>query len=257
MVRMASMRRPSSSPGAYPSISASVALAAVRMPSSAKEKNPAGARSSSGSRARSRTPAASLTPRAPGAGTRGSARWSRRGGSCAGSGRWPSSPAACSPASWRCTYSPTSSGATMSSEHCRMSEGTVTRGRSSRLSERKVASAKRRATTRVGGAEALGELLAQLGAVGVLDDGRRQEVGPADVVVLHHVQQPLDVAALEAAHVRRVVHVARRGADHHQPLEAFRLAVGGEHAHHGAHRVAHETTSRRSSACTTSSTSCA
>ena len=47
----------------------------------------------------------------------------------------------------RCRYWPTSSGATMSSEHCRMSDGTRTLGRSARLSERKVASANRRATT--------------------------------------------------------------------------------------------------------------
>jgi hypothetical protein len=58
--------------------------------------------------------------------------------------------------------------------------------------------------------------------------------------VLHHVQQPLDVAALEPAHVRRVVHVARRRPDEDQPLEALRLAVGREHAHHAAHRVRHE-----------------
>lgn len=51
------------------------------------------------------------------------------------------------PGIWRCTYSPTSAGATMSLEHCRISAGTFTRGRSSRLSDRKVASAKRRETT--------------------------------------------------------------------------------------------------------------
>ena len=47
----------------------------------------------------------------------------------------------------RPTYSPTAFGAMMSSEHCITSDGTRRFGRSARLSEKKVASANRRAIT--------------------------------------------------------------------------------------------------------------
>ena len=64
-------------------------------------------------------------------------------------GQWPVALSLTSvlPGTWACTYSPTESGAIGSSEHCSTSVGSFTRARSARLSDRKVARAKRSATS--------------------------------------------------------------------------------------------------------------
>ena len=77
----------------------------------------------------------------------------------------------------------------------------------------------------VGAAEAVGQLLAELRAVGVAHDGRGHRARPAEVVAVQRVQQPVDVRLAEPADVVVVVDVARRGADQHQPREALGLAV--------------------------------
>ena len=60
------------------------------------------------------------------------------------------------------------------------------------------------------------------------------------MVAVEEVEQALDVLLLEPADVVAVVDVARRGADQDQPVEPLRLPDGGEHADHGAHRMADE-----------------
>src|SRR3954468_18653013 len=89
---------------------------------------------------------------------------------------------------------------------------------------------------RIGRAEALGELLRELRAIGILHDLRREVVRPADVVPLHCLQQLIDVIALEAADVfGRIVNVPRRWADEDQSRESLGLAFGGEHRDDRAH----------------------
>src|SRR5680860_800708 len=67
---------------------------------------------------------------------------------------------------------------------------------------------------RIRRAEALVELARQLGAFVVLHDHRREEVRPADVVLIHEVEQTLDVRALEPSAVLvTVIQVARGWAD--------------------------------------------
>ena len=82
--------------------------------------------------------------------------------------------------------------------------------------------------------------LRELGAFVVLHDHRREEARPADVVAVHHLQQPLDVGALEAADVGRIVDVARRRPDQHELAEPVGLTVRRQHGDHAAHRVAHQ-----------------
>jgi hypothetical protein len=93
---------------------------------------------------------------------------------------------------------------------------------------------------RVSRAEALRELGRQLRPIRVLHDRRCEEVRPPDVVLVHRLEQSLDVRALEAADVRRVVDVARRRSDEDEMREALRLTPRREHADHRAHRVSDE-----------------
>src|SRR5690242_1141119 len=58
-------------------------------------------------------------------------------------------------------------------------------------------------------AKALGELRSQFGSIGVLHHDRTKEIRPADVVLLHCLEQAFDIGALETADVRRVVDVTR------------------------------------------------
>ena len=74
---------------------------------------------------------------------------------------------------------------------------------------------------RVGAAEAVRQLLAELGPVGVAHDHRRHRARPAEVVAVERVEQPVDVLAREAADVVAVVDVARRRA---RPARARRSA---------------------------------
>ena len=76
---------------------------------------------------------------------------------------------------------------------------------------------------RVGAAEAVGQLLAELRAVRVAHDHRRHRARPAEVVAVERLEQPVDVLAAEAADVVAVVDVAGRGADQDQLGEALRL----------------------------------
>ena len=99
----------------------------------------------------------------------------------------------------RCTYSPTASGAMTSSVHWSTSVGVRTRARSARLSDRNVTRANWRAMCGIGAAEALGELLAELGPVGVAHDHRRHRARPAEVVALERVEQLGDVGLGEPA----------------------------------------------------------
>ena len=93
---------------------------------------------------------------------------------------------------------------------------------------------------RVRAAEAVGQLLAELGPVRVAHDHRRHRARPAEVVAVQRLEQALDVLAREPADVVPVVDVARRRADQDEPLEPLRLLHGGEHADHRADRVADE-----------------
>src|SRR5690242_4860050 len=93
---------------------------------------------------------------------------------------------------------------------------------------------------RIGRAEAFSELGGQLGTIRILHHYRSQKIRPADVVLVHRLEQTLDVGTLEAADIRRIVDVAWRWTNHDQSLEAIRFTLGGEHADHAAHRVADE-----------------
>ena len=71
--------------------------------------------------------------------------------------------------------------------------------RSARLSERNVAVGEPAGDRRVGAAEALGQLGAELRAVGVPHDHRRHRARPAEVVALERVEQLVDVRLAEPA----------------------------------------------------------
>ena len=92
----------------------------------------------------------------------------------------------------------------------------------------------------VGAAEALGELRAQLGTVGVAHDHRGHRARPAQVVAVQRVEELLDVLGGEPADVRPVVDVARRRADEDQLGEEARRGEVGEHADHRGDRVPDE-----------------
>ncbi len=92
----------------------------------------------------------------------------------------------------------------------------------------------------VGTAEAVGQLVRQLRPVGVAHDGRRHRARPAHVVAVEKVEQLVHLRLAKAADVVRVVDVAWRGPNQDEVVEELRRALGGEHADHGAHRVADE-----------------
>ena len=127
-----------------------------------------------------------------------------------------------------------------SSRHCSTSAGTGTRARSERLSERNVDAGELRGDLRIGAAEAVGQLLAELRPVGVAHDHRAPWRRPAEVVAVERVEQPVDVLGREAADVVLVVDVARRGPDEHERCEQLRPLDGGEHADHRADGVPDE-----------------
>jgi hypothetical protein len=83
-------------------------------------------------------------------------------------------------------------------------------------------------------------MTAEFRAIGVLHDGRGEEVGPADEVAIHHLEQAVDIGPIEPADIGRVVDVARRRPDENEPGKAIGLAIRGQHADHAAHRVSDE-----------------
>src|SRR5690349_3507997 len=82
---------------------------------------------------------------------------------------------------------------------------------------------------RIGGAETLSELRGQLGPIGILHHDRAQEIGPPDVVLLHRLEQAIDVGALEPADVGWIVDVARRRADKNEPLDRKSTRLNSSH----------------------------
>ena len=157
-----------------------------------------------------------------------------------------------------CTNWPTLWGAMASSLHCSMSDGTVTRAgrrgcRRGRSPPRIVARSRGRWSRSSRSSSAPSS-----GWSGFFMIAGARKLGPADVVLLHQCRAaPRCRRARSRRRSRRVVHVARRGPIRIEPREALRLAVGGEHADHALTECPTKITSRRSSACTTSSTSCA
>ena len=75
---------------------------------------------------------------------------------------------------------------------------------------------------RIGAAEAVGQLLAQLGPVRIAHDRRRHLRRPAHVIGFQKLQQLLDLLRAEAADISFIVDVAGRGTDQHQLAEHAR-----------------------------------
>ena len=144
------------------------------------------------------------------------------------------------PASRSWTYSPTACGAIASSAHCRTSAGRAHPLEVGAVVGEEGGAGEVRGDLGVGAAEAVRELLAQLGAVVVAHDHRRHRARPAEVVALQRLEQALDVLAVEAADVAVVVEVAGGGADEDEPGEALGLLGGGERADHRADGVPDE-----------------
>ena len=138
------------------------------------------------------------------------------------------------------TYSPTASGAITSSEHCSTSAGVLHAAEVGAVVGQERHAREVRGDLRVGAAEAVRELLAELRAVRVAHDHRRHRARPAEVVALERLEQPVDVLAREAADVALVVDVARRRPDEHEAAEALGLLRRRQHADHRADRVADE-----------------
>src|SRR4051812_15317235 len=81
---------------------------------------------------------------------------------------------------------------------------------------------------RIGGAKTRDELLAKLGALRILHDGGREEVRPPNEVLVHHLEQTVDVGTLKAADVVPFIDVPRRWPNENQLSETVRLAVRRE-----------------------------
>ena len=110
-------------------------------------------------------------------------------------GQWPTFSMTTSslPGIVRFMYSPTDSGAMMSSLHCRISDGI-----GDLRQVRPVVGQERHARevlgdVGVGRAEAVGELLAELRLVGRAHDRRRHRARPSEVVAVERVEQAVDV----------------------------------------------------------------
>jgi hypothetical protein len=93
---------------------------------------------------------------------------------------------------------------------------------------------------RIGRAETRGQFSRQLRPIRILHDDRRKKVGPADEILVHGLEQSLDIGALESANVRRIVHISRRGANHHQAMKALWTFLHRQAADDAAHRVTHQ-----------------
>ena len=138
------------------------------------------------------------------------------------------------------TYSPTQGGAMMSSRHCRTSVRASRRGRSARLSEKKVTRANWRAISGSVAQKLLVERLAEFRPIGVAHDRRRHRRGPAEVVVGQELEEFLDLIVGKAADVVALVDVARRRSDHDEIGEHAGRLQAGERTDHRAHGMSDE-----------------
>src|SRR5581483_9317850 len=93
---------------------------------------------------------------------------------------------------------------------------------------------------RIGPAEAVRQLLAELGPVGAAHDHRRELRRPAEIVAVERLEEAFDVLAREAATVALLVDVPRRRPDEHELPEPVGLANGREDADHRAHGMPDE-----------------
>ena len=93
---------------------------------------------------------------------------------------------------------------------------------------------------RVGGTEAVRQLLPEFGTLRVPHDHRRHRRRPAEIVAVQRLQQLVDVRTAEAAPVGVVVDVAGGGGEQHELGEEVRLTVRGQDADHRAHRMPDE-----------------
>src|SRR5215207_2198337 len=96
----------------------------------------------------------------------------------------------------------------------------------------------------VGAAEAVDQLLAELGPVGIAHNGGRHSGGPTHVIVSEEIQKLVYLLSLEAADIAVVVNVSRRGADQNEALEQIRILERGENPNHCADRVPDENSLR-------------
>src|SRR5687768_10188471 len=93
---------------------------------------------------------------------------------------------------------------------------------------------------RISRAEARGQLFSELRPIGIFHYRRGEEIGPADEVPVHHLEEALYILPLEPADIWSVVDIAGRWANEYETLESIRLPVGGENAHHAADRVSYK-----------------
>ena len=84
-----------------------------------------------------------------------------------------------------------------SSEHCRTRQRALTRGRSARLSDRKVTRAKLLGDFWIGHAEGIGQLLAQFRPVGIAHDDGGHGLRPAHVIGVKKVEELVDLRSLK------------------------------------------------------------
>ena len=144
--------------------------------------------------------------------------------------------------------------------HCRTSVGISARPRRGRRGCRtgRSAAANAPGDLRVGAAEALGQLRAQLGPVGVAHDHRRHRRRPAEVVAVQRLEQLVDVGrgrSRRRSRRRRCSAARGRPAPAGEQLGARRRAASTPIM--ARHRVADEDHVRRSSSRQISSTSSA
>src|ERR1700716_3287510 len=97
----------------------------------------------------------------------------------------------------------------VSSLHWRISVRALTLARSARLSEKECHPCEFLGDRGIGPAEAVGELLSELGTVGVAHDGRRHLRRPSHVVLLQEGKKFLDLLHAEAADIIPLVDIAR------------------------------------------------
>ena len=93
---------------------------------------------------------------------------------------------------------------------------------------------------RIGAAEAVGQLRAELGPVRIPHDHGGHRARPAQIVTVERFQEPFDILPGEPADVVAVIDVAGGRPDEDQRLEAFRLLDRRQDPDGGAHRVADE-----------------
>ena len=122
----------------------------------------------------------------------------------------------------RARNSPAEIGAIVSSLHCMIRDGRCSFVKSFRLSERKVISAKRRAIFGSVAQKALLQLRAQLAPLSRPHHHRREETRPPQIILVHHLEQTLDIPPLETPDViRRIINVRSRRAHEEEPFKSL------------------------------------